>query len=183
MTTIIALSGSLRARSYNTALLRAAQELAPSGVTIEIASIRDFPLYDGDLETAAFPKVVTDLKDRIGNSAGLLLATPEYNHSVPGTLKNAIDWLSRPSADIARVFGNRPVAFMGASEGEGGTGLAQVAWLPVLHTLRTRPYFGGRLQVGNAPKVFDGDLKLTDEKVKKQLTKLLEGFAAFIQNK
>src|SRR5690348_9218282 len=109
MSTIIGLSGSLRAQSYNAALLRAAANLMPQGATLEIASIKDIPLYDGDLEDAhGIPSVVTQLQDRIAKADGLLLVTPEYNNSIPGVFKNAIDWLSR--GDAKRVFANCPVA-------------------------------------------------------------------------
>ena len=143
MTTILGISGSLRRGSYNAALLRAAAELAPAGVRIEMASIRGIPLYDGDVETeSGIPSAVRALKERIASADGVLLVTPEYNNSIPGPFKNAIDWLSRPPADIPRVFGDRPVALMGATIGQGGTGLSQAAWLPVLRVLGTRPWFG-----------------------------------------
>lgn len=106
MTKIIGIAGSLRAGSYNKALLRTAATLMPPGATLEIASIQGIPLYDGDVETnEGIPAVVAQLKDLIAGSDGVLLVTPEYNNSMPGVLKNTIDWLSRPPADIARVFG------------------------------------------------------------------------------
>lgn len=183
MPTIIGLSGSLRAASFNSALLRTAGELAPAGTIVEIASIRGIPLYDGDVEAASgVPQAVTDLKDRIAAADGLLLVTPEYNNSIPGVFKNAIDWLTRPPADIGRVFRDRPVAVMGATPGRGGTILAQAAWLPVLRTLGTRPFFGGRLVVSGAGKVFDASGMLIDESVRLQLQKFMIGYAAFIEN-
>ena len=113
-TTIIGLCGSLRRGSFNRMLLRAAAETAPPGTSIEPESIRDIPLYDGDLEEEqGIPSAVQRLKDRIAEADGLLIVTPEYNHSMPGVLKNAIDWLSRPADDVLRVFGGRPVAIMG----------------------------------------------------------------------
>jgi NAD(P)H-dependent FMN reductase len=182
MTKIFGLSGSLRAGSYNTALLRAAAEVAPEGTEVTIGTIRGIPLYDGDLEAAeGVPAPVAALKDRIAAADGLLLVTPEYNNSIPGVFKNAIDWLSRPPADIARVFGGRPVAVIGASPGGFGTILSQNAWLPVLRTLGTDPWFGGRLLVSCAQGAFDAATGgLTDAAVEGQLRKFLEGFAAFI---
>jgi NAD(P)H-dependent FMN reductase len=180
MTTIIGLSGSLRAGSLNSSLLRAASEEMPAGVTLEIDTIKGIPLYDGDLEASqGLPDAVAKLKERIAATDGLLLATPEYNNSLPGVFKNAIDWLSRPDSDIARVFGGRPVGVIGASPGGFGTLLAQTAWLPVLKTLGTAAYFGGRLQVSRAREVFDGNGTLVDARVREQLKKYLAGFCAF----
>jgi NAD(P)H-dependent FMN reductase len=181
MATLIGIAGSLRQGSFNASLLRAAVERAPAGITLEVASIRELPLYDGDLEARGMPAAVQALKDRIAAAAGLLLVTPEYNNSLPGVLKNAIDWLSRPAADIPRVFGDRPVALMGATPGPGGTHLAQAAWLPVLRTLRTRPWFGGRLAVAGAARVFDESGRLVDEKVAQQLADFMAGFGAFVR--
>src|SRR3954465_816710 len=113
MATILGFSGSLRRDSYNGALLRAAAELLPPDHTLEIASIREVPLYDADVDAQGQPVAVEQLKERIAAADGLLLATPEYNYSVPGVLKNTIDWLSRPAADIPRVFGGCPAALMG----------------------------------------------------------------------
>lgn len=180
-TSIVGIAGSLRRGSYNAALLRAAAELAPPGMMIEQASIRGIPLYDGDVEAeSGLPAVVRELKERIAGSSGLLLVTPEYNNSVPGVLKNAIDWLSRPSSDIPRVFGGRPVAVMGASAGRFGTTMAQAAWLPVLRVLRMRPWWGSALRVGTASKVFDESGRLSDEGVRSELAAFLAGFAEFV---
>ena len=180
---ILGISGSLRKGSYNTALLKAAVGLMPEGVQLEAGSIHGIPLYDGDLEAAqGSPPAVEALKDRIMQAQGLLLVTPEYNNSLPGAFKNAIDWLSRPSADIPKVFGERPVGVIGASPGGFGTILAQNAWLPVLRTLGTRPWFGGRMQVSRAGNVFDAAGELTDEAIRTQLRKYLAGFVDFIRN-
>ena len=178
MKKIIGISGSLRRGSFNTALLNAAAGLMPAGVELEVRSIRGVPLYDGDVEDASgIPKPVQELKDAIAAAQGLLLATPEYNNSIPGVLKNAIDWLSRPGADIKKVFGGKPVALMGATPGGFGTVLSQAAWLPVLRTLGTQPWFGGRMQVSRAPEMFDPNGALLDEALKTQLRKFLAGFA------
>ncbi|MGH7338335.1 MAG: NADPH-dependent FMN reductase, partial [Myxococcota bacterium] len=171
---------SLRRGSYNAALLRAAAELAPAGVRLEQASIRGIPVYDGDVETeSGIPEPVRALKERIASADGVLFVTPEYNNSIPGSFKNAIDWLSRPPADIPRVFGNRPVALMGATIGQGGTGLSQAAWLPVMRVLGTRPWFGRQVLVSGANKVFDDEGRLIDDKLRERLGAFIAGFAEF----
>jgi NAD(P)H-dependent FMN reductase len=120
------------------------------------------------------------LKTQVMDCDGLLLVTPEYNNSIPGVFKNAIDWLTRPPADVPRVFGKRPVAVIGASPGGFGTILAQEAWLPVLRTLGTCPWFGGRVMVSRAGNVFTetGDIK--DDAIRAQLEKFMHGFAQFV---
>ena len=181
MATIIGLCGSLRRGSYNGMLLRAVAAAAAPGTTVETVSIRDIPLYDGDVEAEqGVPATVQALKDRIAAADGLLLATPEYNNSIPGVLKNAIDWTTRPPADIGRVFRGRPVALMGATTGLGGTALAQTAWLPVLRTLGMRPWFDARLQITSAAKVFDGEGHVMDDKARDRIRTFIEGFAAFV---
>lgn len=183
MIKILAISGSLRAKSYNTALVRTAQSLAGPETSLEIATLHGIPLYDGDLEQReGIPRVVDDLKARIRASDGLILATPEYNNGIPGVFKNAIDWLSRPPADIPKVFANRPVATVGASPGGFGTILAQTSWLPVLRTLGTRHWSGGRLMVSRANHVFDESGAMTDELARKQLQEFLLGFAQFVRS-
>src|SRR6185503_12366344 len=181
MTKIVGISGSLRQGSFNTALLRAAKELIPAGAELTIETIHGIPLYNADDETATgVPQRVAELKDQIAAANGLLLVTPEYNNSIPGVFKNAIDWMTRPPADIKKVFGGRPVAVIGASQGGFGTILSQNAWLPVLRTLGTKPWFGGRLLVSRAQSVFDASGRLTDETVKTQLQSFLTGFVEFI---
>jgi NAD(P)H-dependent FMN reductase len=181
MVTIVGLSGSLRTGSFNGMLLRAAAALAPPEATVEIGSIRGIPLYDGDVEAGeGLPRSVQELKARIVAADGLLIVTPEYNNSMPGVLKNAIDWLSRPPADVPRVFGGRPVALIGATPGAGATNLGQAAWLPVLRTLGTAPWFGGRLGIAAAAKVFDDGGQIVDEAVRARLEAFMKGFAAFV---
>jgi NAD(P)H-dependent FMN reductase len=178
---IVGLSGSLRRGSFNTSLLRAAAEVAPAGVTLEVRTIHGIPLYDADVENGpGIPEPVTKLKDEIAASDGLLLVTPEYNNSIPGVFKNAIDWLSRPDADVARVFRGRPVAIMGASPGRFGTTLSQSAWLPVIRTLGMRPWFDERLLVFEARKMFDDAGTLTDLPTRQRLVKFVEGYCAFV---
>jgi len=180
MTTILGISGSLREASFNTKLLRAAIRLAPVGTTIEEASIRGIPVYDADDEAREFPAAVTALKNRVIGANGVLLVTPEYNNGIPGAFKNAIDWLSRPAADINKVFGGRPFGLIGATPGMGGTRYAQAAWLPVLRTLGTLSYFGGRLEVASAGKVFDESGVIVDAKIEELLGKYVAGFAKFV---
>jgi chromate reductase len=181
MARIVGISGALRRESFNASLLRAAAAAVPPGSAIEIASIREIPLYDYDVEaTQGIPAPVQVLKDAIAASDGVLIVTPEYNNSIPGVAKNAIDWLSRPPADIARVFKGRPFAIMGATPGQGGTLLSQAAWLPVLRTLGTLPYFEGRLAVSGAAKVFDKDGLIVDDAIRARLETFVRGFVEFV---
>lgn len=181
MTKLVAISGSLRKASFNTALMRAAIGMAPEGVEIVEGSIRGIPLYDGDVEAAeGVPEAATRLKDLVAAADGVILFTPEYNNSIPGTFKNAIDWMTRPSSDIPRVFGGKPFAITGASPGSFGTLLSQEAWLPVMRTLGTIPWFGAKLMVSKAGSVFE-DGKLADEATAKKLRDFVEGFAAFVE--
>jgi NAD(P)H-dependent FMN reductase len=180
MTKLVGISGSLRKGSFNTALLRAAASLLPAGATLAVETVHGVPLYDADVETAeGIPARVVALKAAVADSDGLLLATPEYNGSIPGVLKNAIDWMSRPPADIKRVFGGKAVALLGATPGGMGTVSAQTAWLGVLRALGTRPWFGGRLLVSRAQGLFDPAGTLTDEATRDQLKQFLAGFAVF----
>jgi len=183
MTTILGISGSLRRASYNTALLHAIAAAAPPGVDLEIATLHGIPLYDGDVEADGIPTAVATLKEQVVAADGLLLVSPEYNNAMPGVFKNAIDWLSRPPKDSPRVFGGRPVAVVGASPGGFGTILAQNAWLPVLRTLGTLPWFGSRLAVSRAGGVFDADGALVDERVREQVSAFVAGFAKFIEER
>lgn len=181
MTKILGISGSLRRASYNSALLRAATRLMPPDTTLEVGSIRGIPLYDGDVEAQGIPATVSQLKEAIVAADGVLLVTPEYNNSIPGVFKNAIDWLSRPPADARRVFAGRPFALIGASPGSFGTTLSQVAWLPVLRTLGTHAWFGGRLLVSRAGGVFDESGALKDATIEEQLKQFLGGYVSFVR--
>jgi NAD(P)H-dependent FMN reductase len=180
MPTIVAISGSVRRKSFNTMLLRAVIAAAPLGTTVQSASIADIPLYNGDVEAeSGVPESVRALKDQIAAGDALLLVTPEYNNSLPGVFKNAIDWASRPNTDVRRVFGGRPVGVIGATPGGGGTILAQAAWLPVFRTLGMVPYFGVRVIVSGAARVFDDQGSVQDPAVQGQIEKYVAGFAEF----
>ncbi|MEQ8858806.1 MAG: NAD(P)H-dependent oxidoreductase [Pseudomonadales bacterium] len=183
MTNLLAIPGSLRRGSLNRALLESARALAPAGVAVDVASLDGIPLYDGDLEERqGIPDAVAELKERFAAADGVLLASPEYNGSMPGVLKNAIDWLSRPPEDTARLFRDRPVAVIGATPGRLGTVLSQDAWLTVLRTLRMRPWQAGRLMVSGAHQLFDADGTLTDAGTRDQLVEFVAGFAAFAEH-
>ena len=178
---IVGIAGSLRSASFNAALLRAATEECPPGSAIEIESIRGIPLYDADVEASdGIPARAAELKERIASADGLLLVTPEYNNSIPGVFKNAIDWLSRPADDIPRVFGGLPVGMIGASPSRFGTLLSQNAWLPVLKTLGTRPWFGQSLYLSGAHRLFDASGTLTDEESRKRVQGYVAGLAEFV---
>jgi chromate reductase, NAD(P)H dehydrogenase (quinone) len=164
----------------NTALLRAAVDLMPEGATLDPNGIDGVPLYNGDDEALqGIPPAVAELKRKFLAADGLLLVSPEYNNSIPGVFKNAIDWMSRPSNEIARHFNDKLVAVIGASPGGFGTILAQNAWLPVLRTLGMPPWFGGRLMVSRAGSLIDAGGGLTDEGTRERLSEFLRGFVAF----
>lgn len=177
---LIALSGSLRHGSFNTKLAHEAARLAPEDVDVTVETLHGIPLYDADVEVQeGLPERVTALKNAIMAADGLLLVTPEYNNSIPGVFKNAIDWLSRPDADIKRVFGGRPVALMGASPGGFGTILSQNAWLPVFRTLKVNFWSGGRLLVSRAQGAFSENGTLANPATEEQLKTFMAGFAGF----
>lgn len=181
MITIVGISGSLRRNSFNSGLLRAAAEAVPDGCSLKIGSINGIPLYNADVEeTEGIPSVVEDLKNQIVSADGLLMVTPENNNSMPGVFKNAIDWLTRPPEDKARIFGNLPVGLMGATPGSFGTAFSQYAWLPVLRVLGAQVWSGRLMWVSGAMSKFDKEGKLTDDKVRNQLTKYMIGFTDFV---
>lgn len=181
MLTIIGICGSARKGSFNAAVLRAATSEMPAGTELRVESIAAIPLYNGDHEAErGVPEPVARLKDAIAAADGLLLVTPEYNNSIPGVAKNAIDWLSRPPSDIGKVFGNKPVAIAGASTGGFGTVLAQSAWLPVFKTLGAQVWTGGRLLVARAQTVVDEKGEITDAATRESIRRFVQGFAAYV---
>jgi chromate reductase, NAD(P)H dehydrogenase (quinone) len=174
---ILALGGSLREASLNRALLHEAAALSPDldlGL-VDVAGA--LPLFNQDiLDRDGPPPDVMTLKDALRAADGLLIATPEYNWGIPGFLKNAIDWASRPASDIPEVFGDLPVALVGAG-GSAGTRLAQSAWLPVFRYLRMRPWSVQTLYVDRAREKFDEHGRLADDAVREQLRAVVTGFA------
>jgi len=182
MITVIGISGSLRRGSYNTAVLRAAASMMPAGSELRIESIAEIPLYNGDDEAATgIPPAAARLKDAIAAADGLLLVTPEYNNSLPGVTKNAIDWLTRPASDVPRVFRGKPVAIAGASPGGFGTILSQNAWLPVFRTLGADLWSGGRLLVSRAGTVVDANGEVSDATTRENIGKFVKGFVDYVQ--
>lgn len=182
MKKIIAISGSLKRKSLNTALLKAASDLAPSNATIELIFINGIPLYNEDDEyEKGIPALVSQIKDKIAEADGIIISTPEYNNSMPGVLKNAIDWLSRPGDDIPRVFGNKPIGIIGATPGRFGTVFSQSAWLPIIRYFKMRPFFKHSLYVSSAHTLFDERSHLKDEDTRKKLQNYLKDFVDFIE--
>ena len=158
---ILAISGALRAASTNTALVRAAQQLAPEGAEIEIYDgLRDLPYFDQDLE-AEPPASVVELREKIAAADGVLISTPEYNYSIPGVLKNALDWASRPYGQS--VLTGKPVAIMGASGSGFGTVRAQNHLRDVFHWLDSKVVTKPEVHVGNNWERFDNEGNLVDE--------------------
>lgn len=171
---VLGIAGSLRKKSYNRALLRAAQELAPSGMQIETFELDGIPGFSEDDE-ANPPKVVVDFKARIRAADAILIVTPEYNYSIPGVLKNAIDWASRPYGDSA--WTGKPVAVMGASIGTMGTARAQYHLRQVFVFLDMHPVNMPEVMVFNASQNFDEQGHLTNERFQASIRKLLEKLA------
>ncbi|GAB4190048.1 MAG: NADPH-dependent FMN reductase [Simkaniaceae bacterium] len=180
---IIAISGSLRKKSFNTALINNAIYLASNNCNIELATLENIPLYNGDEEEKyGVPEPVEKIKKKIKTADALLISTPEYNNSIPGVLKNALDWLTRPPADIPEVFGGKVVGLFGATIGNMGTLNAQTAWLPIFRTLSMRPWFGKKLFLSKAKEKFDDQGLLTDQHTKEKLQEYIAEFIQFIKN-
>jgi chromate reductase len=173
---ILGISGSLRRESFNTKLLRAAQSLAPEGVTIDTFDIAPIPLYNEDVRAAGFPADVARLRAQIAAADALLIVTPEYNHSVPGVLKNAIDWASRPPD---QPFAGKPLAITGASTGLGGTAHAQYHLRQVAVFVNLLPVNKPEVMVRKAADKFDATGTLIDEDTRAHVRKLLEALVAW----
>lgn len=175
---ILGIPGSLRASSLNKGLLRAAQGMAPIGAEVEIADLDDIPLYNGDVEAAGVPEPVKRLAEQIRAADAILIACPEYNYSIPGVLKNAIDWTSRPS--VKNPWRQKPVGLIGASGGQFGTVRAQLHLRQVLGSMieayvMVKPEF----HVNNASQKFDAEGNLTDDDARERLEAFLETLVAW----
>lgn len=168
---ILGIAGSLRRESYNRAALRAATELVPEGANIETFELDGIPAFNQDEEQQP-PAKVTELKQRIREADAILIVTPEYNYSIPGVLKNAIDWASRPYGDSA--WNGKPAAIMGASVGVIGTARAQYHLRQMMVFLNMFPVNQPEVMIGNAPERFDAQGNLTDDATKDFIRQLLQ---------
>jgi len=174
---VVGFSGSLRAGSYNSALLRAAVELAPAGMNIDIVSLADIPLYNADIEAQGMPAPVQTFRERLASADALLIATPEYNYSVPGVLKNALDWASRgPDSPLNQ----KPLAMMGAG-GRFGTLRAQLHLRQIAMHNNMYPLNNPQVTVMRAWENFDAEGRLTDERSREALQSLLNEFVTWAQ--
>jgi chromate reductase, NAD(P)H dehydrogenase (quinone) len=169
---ILGIAGSLREGSYNRSLLRAARELLPQGVELVDFDLRSLPLYDGDVEAAGDPEAVVALKEAIRDADALLIATPEYNRGVPGVLKNAIDWASRPT--LASPLAGKPVAIIGASTGRGGTARAQEQLRAALEYSRATVLEQPEVLVPEAFMRFNEHGELVDPGIRAELAELID---------
>jgi chromate reductase, NAD(P)H dehydrogenase (quinone) len=173
---VLAISGSLRRDSSNTKLLRAAAELLPAGVELELwDGLKQVPPYDEDDDNEAAAPEVTSLRAALASADAVLFATPEYNSSVPGQLKNALDWASRPIA--TNVLRNKPVAVVGASAGVFGAVWAQAELRKILAAIGSR-VVDGEVAVGRAAGRFDADGRLVDDEVREQLAVVVDALLA-----
>jgi chromate reductase len=175
---IVAFAGSLRRGSFNRALVRAAQELTPEGMTIEPIEIGGLPFYHAEVEAEGDPPAVVAFKTALRQADGVLIATPEYNDGIPGVLTNAIDWGSRLPGRSPLI--GKPVALMGASPGQIGTARAQLHLRQLLGHVQARILPPPELLVGRAHERFDAALRLTDEGTRRVLADLLARFSRWI---
>ena len=175
---VLGISGSLRASSFNTALLRTAQQVAPEGMEIEIADIKAFPVYDEEIYVNGFPDAVATFRGQIAAADGLLIATPEYNFGMSGVIKNAIDWASRPPE---QPFDGKAMALLGASAGKLGTGLAQMQLRQVLGALSGQIVTKPQVFVSGAGQAFDENGTLLDDAARGLIGQLLVGLQELSQ--
>lgn len=176
---VVGIAGSLRLGSYNQALLHAAQRLAPATIDIRTYSIAEIPLFSEDIERSEIPDAVAALRQAVAAADGLLVATPEYNHGVPGVMKNAFDWLSRPPGKS--VLNGKPSALMGASVGITGTARAQSQLRQSFVFTNSPVLLQPEVLVGRANEKFDSDGQLTDETTRRFLVFFLKEFATWIE--
>lgn len=177
---VLAFAGSLRAASYNRALLRAAQELAPAGVDLTIHELADIPLFNEDLDVDGGPAPVAAFRSAIKAADALVIATPEYNHGPSGVVKNALDWASRPPG--RSVLAGKPVTSIGASPGAVGSARAQTLLEVMLLGCGCRVYNHGQFALGHAADRFDAAGTLTDQGSRERLAAVLAGLASWTRS-
>jgi chromate reductase, NAD(P)H dehydrogenase (quinone) len=176
---VLAFAGSLRERSYNRALVRAARDLTPATMTIEITELAQLPFYNADVEAEGDPPAVRDFKAAMQAADGVLIASPEYNDGIPGVLTTAIDWASRLPG--RSPLSNKPVALCGAAMGQVGTARAQLHLRALLSHTHARALPPPELLVARCHDKFDASLRLSDEPTRVLLRALLERFARWIE--
>jgi len=176
---VLAMSGSLRKGSYNTAVVRACAALAPDGMTFDILDLAPVPLFSQDVEAAGMPDAVRDARERIAAADGVLIATPEYNSSIPGVLKNALDWFSRPPA---HPFVGKPLAIIGASPGRLGTARAQLHLRQIMGRLNAVILTGPEVLISGADQAIGEDGSFTDDATASFVRQLLADFASLIRH-
>lgn len=169
---IASFAGSLRKKSYHKGLLRAAQELLPESASLEILSLDEIPFFNQDIEDLGDPEPVKIFKEKIRQADALLIATPEYNYSVPGVLKNALDWASRPSGQS--VIAGKPTAIMGTSLGQSGSVRSQLSLRQSLLSMNAFTLNKPEVLINYAVQKFDSDGNLTDEKARELIRTLLD---------
>ncbi len=175
---LLGISGSLRKNSLNTAALHACQDLLPAGVTLSLFDIAAIPLYNEDVREQGFPPAVQQFREQIAAADALIFATPEYNYSIPGILKNAIDWASRPPE---QPFENKPIALIGATPGGFGTSRSQYHLRQVFIYLNGLLLNRPEVMISSAPSKFDAQGQLIDPATAEQLRKMLLALVAWSQ--
>lgn len=183
---ILGIPGSLRQHSYNRGLIRAAQEVAPEGVEVEMYLLHDIPMFNGDVEDIGDPEAVARFKQAIRDADGLLIATPQYNRSIPGVLKNALDWASRrprTGPEPRRsVMDGKPVAVVGVTPGKSFTEPAQIDLRKILNAVFARVMDGPEVKLGKADERYAEDPEIPDEETRQIIREVLETFVEFIQS-
>lgn len=179
---ILGIPGSLRQHSYNRGLINAALEVAPEGVEVTMYLLHDLPFYNADVEAVGDPEAVTRFKNAIAGADALLISTPQYNRSVPGVLKNAIDWASRKPNTGNSVLSDKPVAIVGITPGKSFTEPAQIELRKILQGTRSRVLPDPEVKLGSAEDRYEDNPELPDAETRQQIREVLDALVDFIQN-
>jgi chromate reductase len=179
---ILGIPGSLRQQSYNRGLIHAAQEVAPDGVEVNMYLLHDIPFYNADVEAEGDPEAVTHFKNAIAEADALLISTPQYNRSIPGVLKNAIDWASRrPRNGGESALADKPVAIVGITPGKSFTEPAQIDLRKILGATRSRVMPAPEVKLGAAQERYAESPELPNEETRKQMRAVLDALVDFVQ--